>query len=42
MKGLYPHDELSKIEGEFSLLEVSELVVPGCSAERHIVKLQKD
>ncbi len=42
MKGLYPHDELVKVKSGFSLLDVSELVVPGCAAERHIVKLQKD
>jgi 16S rRNA (guanine527-N7)-methyltransferase len=42
MKGLYPEEELITTSGGFSLLDVIPLTVPGCTAERHLVKLQKD
>ncbi len=42
MKGLYPTEELSAINDQFKLVDVVELNVPGCSAERHLVRLIKN
>lgn len=42
MKGLYPSEELSVINDQFTLHDVVELNVPDCSAERHLVRLIKN
>jgi len=39
MKGLYPHEELAQLPGEFKLRRVVSLKVPGLRAERHLVLL---
>ena len=40
MKGVYPHDELTRLPAEFRLREVASLSVPGLNAERHLVLLE--
>lgn len=40
MKGVYPHDELAQVPGEFRLCSVVSLKVPGLDAERHAALLQ--
>lgn len=42
MKGLYPEQELQQIGSGFKLQDVVSLDVPGCDAERHLVRLIKD
>lgn len=40
MKGVYPHEELAQLPGEFLLRDVVSLKVPGLDAERHAALLQ--
>lgn len=40
MKGLYPHEELTQVPPAVTLESVSELVVPGLRAARHLVMLK--
>jgi 16S rRNA (guanine527-N7)-methyltransferase len=40
MKGVYPHDELAQVPGNFRLCSVVALQVPGLDAERHAALLQ--
>jgi len=40
MKGVYPHDELAQVPGDFRLCSVVPLRVPGLNAERHAALLQ--
>ena len=40
MKGVYPHDELAQLPGNFRLDCVVPLQVPGLDAERHVAVLQ--
>lgn len=40
MKGVYPHDELAQVPGNFRLRSVVALQVPGLDAERHAALLQ--
>lgn len=40
MKGVYPHDELAQVPGNFRLCNVVALQVPGLDAERHAALLQ--
>ncbi|MGA0023781.1 MAG: 16S rRNA (guanine(527)-N(7))-methyltransferase RsmG [Burkholderiales bacterium] len=40
MKGIYPHDELAQLPGNFRLHGVVPLQVPGLGAERHAALLQ--
>jgi 16S rRNA (guanine527-N7)-methyltransferase len=40
MKGVYPHDELAQVPGNFRLSSVVALQVPGLDAERHAALLQ--
>lgn len=40
MKGIYPHDELAQLPGNFRLCGVVPLLVPGLGAERHAAVLQ--
>ncbi|MEN6587703.1 MAG: 16S rRNA (guanine(527)-N(7))-methyltransferase RsmG [Sulfuricella sp.] len=37
MKGVYPHDELAQLPGEFRQVEVVSLNVPGLEAQLHLV-----
>ncbi len=39
MKGVYPHEELAQLPGQFKLRSVVSLQVPGLRAERHLVLL---
>ena len=41
MKGLQPHEEIAKLPDDFACLAVRPLSVPGLSAARHLVILQK-
>lgn len=41
MKGLYPEQELQHMGSDFKLQDVVSLDVPGCDAERHLVRLVK-
>jgi 16S rRNA (guanine527-N7)-methyltransferase len=40
MKGIYPHEELAQVPGNFRLRNVVSLRVPGLDAERHAALLQ--
>lgn len=40
MKGVYPHEELTRLPASTALLGVVSLKVPGLDAERHLVVLQ--
>ena len=40
MKGVYPHEELTRLPPTVSLLGVEPLKVPGLEAERHLVLLR--
>lgn len=40
MKGIYPHEELAQLPGNFRLRNVVSLRVPGLDAERHAALLQ--
>lgn len=40
MKGVYPHEELAQVPGDFLLRNVVPLNVPGLGAERHAALLQ--
>lgn len=40
MKGVYPHEELAQLPGDFLLRNVVTLNVPGLGAERHAALLQ--
>jgi 16S rRNA (guanine527-N7)-methyltransferase len=40
MKGIYPHEELAQVPGNFRLRNVVSLWVPGLDAERHAALLQ--
>lgn len=40
MKGIYPHDELAQLPGNFRLRGVVPLLVPGLGAERHAALFQ--
>jgi len=40
MKGIYPHEELAQLPGDFLLRDVVALQVPGLNAERHAALLQ--
>jgi 16S rRNA (guanine527-N7)-methyltransferase len=39
MKGAYPAQELAEMPGEFKMVEVIKLQVPGLDAERHLVRV---
>ena len=39
MKGAYPGQELADMPGEFKMIEVIKLRVPGLNAERHLVRV---
>lgn len=40
MKGIYPHEELTRLPATVALLGVAPLKVPGLDAERHLVLLR--
>ncbi len=40
MKGVYPHEELAQVPGDFHLRNVVALNVPGLGAERHAAVLE--
>jgi len=40
MKGIYPHEELTRLPATVALLGVEPLKVPGLDAERHLVLLR--
>lgn len=40
MKGVYPHEELAQVSGDFHLRNVVVLNVPGLGAERHAAVLE--
>lgn len=40
MKGVYPHEELAQLPGDFQLRRVVALNVPGLGAERHAAVLE--
>jgi len=40
MKGIYPHEELTRLPPTVELLRVEQLRVPGLEAERHLVVFQ--
>ena len=40
MKGIWPHDEISRLPGDVALLEVRRLHVPGVDGERHLVMIE--
>lgn len=40
MKGVYPHEELAQVSGDFHLRNVVALNVPGLGAERHAAVLE--
>lgn len=40
MKGVYPHEELAQVSGDFHLRNVVTLNVPGLGAERHAAVLE--
>jgi 16S rRNA (guanine527-N7)-methyltransferase len=37
MKGVHPYDEIARLSGDFRVLDVIELRVPGLEAARHLV-----
>lgn len=40
MKGVYPHEEISRLPAQVTLLRVVPLAVPGLAAERHLVEMR--
>jgi len=40
MKGIYPHEELTRLPATVELQGVESLKVPGLDAERHLVLLR--
>lgn len=41
MKGVYPHDEISRLPAGFVAKQVIALNVPGVEGQRHLVVIQK-
>lgn len=41
MKGVYPHDEIARMPGGFSVESVVALTVPAVSGQRHLVVIRK-
>jgi 16S rRNA (guanine527-N7)-methyltransferase len=40
MKGVYPHEEISRLPAQVTLQRVVPLTVPGLAAERHLVEMR--
>ena len=40
MKGIWPHDEISRLPDDVALVEVYRLQVPGVDGERHLVMIE--
>jgi len=40
MKGVHPFEEISQLKGDFRVIDVRSLSVPGLNAERHLVFLK--
>ena len=40
MKGIWPHDEISRLPDDVALVEVYRLRVPGVNGERHLVMIE--
>jgi 16S rRNA (guanine527-N7)-methyltransferase len=42
MKGLYPHEEIAKLPAGVRLTQVTELEIPGLTANRHLLEIKVD
>ena len=40
MKGLYPYDEIAKLPAGATVSQVSELIIPGLNASRHLIEVR--
>ena len=41
MKGLYPHEELAQLPGQFLVEKILSVAVPGLESERHLVVIKR-
>jgi 16S rRNA (guanine527-N7)-methyltransferase len=41
MKGLYPHEELAQLPGQFLVEKILPVAVPGLESERHLVIIKR-